>query len=79
MKVGILGAGTMGNGIAHVFALHQYKVVLVDINDKILNIALNNIRTNLSRQIKKKIIDQKTLDNALNNIEISTNIDYFKS
>jgi len=79
MKAGILGAGTMGNGIAHVFALHQYKVVLVDINDKILNIALNNIRTNLSRQIKKKIIDQKTLDNALNNIEISTNIDSFKS
>ena len=78
MKVGILGAGTMGNGIAHVFALHQYKVVLVDINDKILNIALNNIRTNLSRQIKKKIIDQKKLDNALNNIEISTNIDSFK-
>ena len=79
MKAGILGAGTMGNGIAHVFALHQYKVVLVDINDKILNIALNNIRTNLSRQIKKKIIGQKTLDNALNNIEISTNIDSFKS
>tara|TARA_Y100000590_G_C15645894_1_gene986842 strand:+ start:460 stop:1305 length:846 start_codon:yes stop_codon:yes gene_type:complete len=79
MKIGILGAGTMGNGIAHVFALHKYKVMLVDINDKILSNALNNIRVNLSRQIKKEMIDQKTLKNTIDNIEISTNIDSFKS
>ena len=79
MKIGVLGAGTMGNGIAHVFALHKYKVILVDINDKILNNALNNISINLTRQIKKKIIDQKTLESTIDNIKISKNIDSFQS
>ena len=79
MKIGVLGAGTMGNGIAHVFALHKYKVILVDINDKILNNALNNISINLTRQIKKKIFDQKTLESTIDNIKISKNIDSFQS
>ena len=69
----------MGNGIAHVFALHKYKVILVDINDKILNNALNNISINLTRQIKKKIFDQKTLESTIDNIKISKNIDSFQS
>ena len=54
--IGVVGAGTMGNGIAHVFALNNYKVVLVDMNTNILEDALNNIKSNLSRQFKKGII-----------------------
>ena len=37
LMIGVLGAGTMGNGIAHVFALHKYSVILVDVNKSILN------------------------------------------
>ena len=58
MKIGILGAGTMGNGIAHVFAVRKHNVILVDINDKILNNALENIKRNLNRQYNKELIDQ---------------------
>ena len=43
--IGVVGAGTMGNGIAHVFALNNYKVVLVDMNTNILEDALNNIKS----------------------------------
>ena len=39
-KVSIIGSGTMGNGIAHVFATHEYQVSLIDINDEILEISL---------------------------------------
>ena len=39
MKIGIIGAGTMGNGIAHVFSLHENEVILVDISENILNTA----------------------------------------
>ena len=79
MKIGILGAGTMGNGIAHVFAVRKHNVILVDINDKILNNALENIKRNLNRQYNKELIDQNTLDFAANNITISTDIEFFKS
>ena len=78
MKVGVLGAGTMGNGIAHVFALYKHEITLVDINDKILNNALRNINKNLTRQYKKNLIDENTLQSTLNNIEVSTDINSFK-
>ena len=79
MKIGVLGAGTMGNGIAHVFAQYNYKVVLVDVNDKILSNAFNSIEKNLNRQCKKNIINNKDLKNSLSNIELSTEIISFKS
>ena len=43
MKIGVLGAGTMGNGIAHVFSMHGHDVVLVDINSSILDNAISII------------------------------------
>ena len=52
-KIGVIGAGTMGNGIAHVFSLYGYETILVDIDNNILQKALNNITTNMQRQIKK--------------------------
>ena len=53
MYIGILGAGTMGNGIAHVFAQYNYKVILVDLNEDVLEKALTAINKNLNRQLQK--------------------------
>ena len=55
-KIGIIGAGTMGNGIAHVSALSGFDTVLMDINDESVDRGLNTIRNNLKRQVKKEKI-----------------------
>ncbi|SVD73088.1 uncharacterized protein METZ01_LOCUS425942, partial [marine metagenome] len=52
-KIGIIGAGTMGNGIAHVSALSGFDTVLMDINDEFVDSGLNTIRKNLKLQVKK--------------------------
>jgi len=51
--VAVIGAGTMGNGIAHVFAQHGFKVLLVDVNAAQLEKAVATIDKNLSRQVEK--------------------------
>jgi len=58
----VVGAGTMGNGIAHVFALHGYDVVLTDLDEALLEDARGTIESNLSRQVDKEVIapDEKT-------------------
>ena len=73
-EIGIIGAGTMGNGIAHVFSLHGYHVTLIDINNKILDKAVNNIKTNMQRQLKNNIIIESEMLRAINKINISTDI-----
>jgi 3-hydroxybutyryl-CoA dehydrogenase len=73
-KIGIIGAGQMGNGIAHVFALAGYDVILNDINQENLDIAMVKIKTNLSRQISKDLISQTDRDEALGRILISTDM-----
>ena len=75
MNIGIIGSGTMGNGIAHVFSLYSHKVILVDVNEKILNNALETISKNLKRQFSKGHITQSEVNSAIDNIEISTNIE----
>src|SRR6266403_555972 len=52
-RVGVLGAGTMGNGIAHVFARAGYKVILRDVEQRFLDRGLETIGKNLDREIKK--------------------------
>ncbi len=52
--IGVVGSGTMGNGIAHIIALSDIKVVLIDINQEILKKALLNIKRNLNKQLSKK-------------------------
>ena len=47
-KIGVIGAGAMGNGIAHVFSLYGYETILIDISKDILEKASNNIKTMLS-------------------------------
>ena len=51
--VGVIGSGTMGNGIAHVFAQSGYKVILMDIQQAFLDKGLATITKNLDRQVKK--------------------------
>ena len=79
MKVGVLGAGTMGNGIAHVFSQYGHNVVLVDIETKVLSNALDVIKNNLNRQSQKNIINESDVSKILSNIELSTDINSFAS
>lgn len=58
-KVSIIGAGTMGNGIAHVFAQNGFQVTLVDIKQEYIDRGLQAISKNLDRQIKKEIITEQ--------------------
>lgn len=57
-KVAVIGAGTMGNGIAHVFAQSGFDVQFVDIKDEFLEKGLSTISKNLDRQIKKEVISE---------------------
>lgn len=68
-KIGIVGAGTMGNGIAHSFAQSGYKVNLVDISEENLARGLNTIAENLSRMVKKDKISTSDKTGILKNIE----------
>ena len=74
-KISIIGSGTMGNGIAHVFAVHGYHVTLVDVSDEVLSKALETIEKNMDRQVKKEVIAQSDMETALAKIEISTELD----
>ena len=72
--IGVVGSGTMGNGIAHVFAQSNYKVLLVDLNQSILNNAMKTISSNLKRQVKKELITQSQMNHSIDNITTSTNM-----
>ena len=73
-SVGIIGAGQMGNGIAHVSALAGYKVILVDISQTALENALKTIEKNLARQLEKQKISHTQMDVALRNIAINADV-----
>lgn len=68
-NIAVIGSGTMGNGIAHVFAQHDYRVALVDISEEALNKALSTIGKNLDRQIKKEIIEESKKNSTLAHIK----------
>jgi 3-hydroxybutyryl-CoA dehydrogenase len=74
MKVAIVGSGTMGNGIAHLFAQHGHRVMLIDIREEGLTTALETIGKNLSRQVEKGLISVEVRKAALNNISTSTTL-----
>ena len=78
MKIGIIGAGTMGNGIAHVCAINQNDVVLVDLKKSFLDRAITQIKTNLDRQLAKGIINSQLMSLAIDNIQLSTEISDLK-
>ncbi|MEE3503033.1 3-hydroxybutyryl-CoA dehydrogenase [Acidiphilium acidophilum] len=76
-RVGILGAGAMGNGIAHVAALAGLDIVLVDTARPVLDKSLATMAKNLARQVEKSTIDAAARDAALARITPSTTHDAF--
>ncbi|MDC1203395.1 3-hydroxybutyryl-CoA dehydrogenase [Crocinitomicaceae bacterium] len=73
-NIAVIGAGTMGNGIAHVFAQCGYKVNLIDVSSKALEKGLATISKNLDRQVAKEKISTTEKENALNNISTISNL-----
>ena len=73
-NIAVIGSGTMGNGIAHVFAQFDYKVALIDISQPALDKALSTIDKNLDRQVSKGIIDEKKKAATLDNITTYTDM-----
>jgi 3-hydroxybutyryl-CoA dehydrogenase len=74
-NIAVIGAGTMGNGIAHVFAQKGFKVQLIDAQTPALEKAMATIEKNLDRQISKQTITAEDKANTLSNIQISTSIE----
>ena len=77
-SVGIIGAGTMGNGIAQVCAASGIPVVLVDISDQALERGLKAVRSNLDRLVQKEKISETDRDAALARIRCTTQYDELK-
>lgn len=69
-NISVIGAGTMGNGIAHVFAQNDYKVTLIDVSMAQLDRAMENIAKNFDRQIAKGTVTVEQKNKALSNISI---------
>ncbi len=74
MKVSVIGAGTMGNGIAHVFAMNGHDVNLIDISESALEKALATIAKNLDRMVAKQKISEKDKTETLLRISTFTKI-----
>ncbi|MCV9386139.1 3-hydroxybutyryl-CoA dehydrogenase [Reichenbachiella ulvae] len=73
-NISVIGAGTMGNGIAHVFAQNGFQVQLIDISEKALERGLATIEKNLDRQLAKEKITEETKKHTLTNIETVTDL-----
>ncbi len=73
-NITVIGAGTMGNGIAHVFAMNGYQVTIVDIAQAALDKALKTIGKNLDRMVTKERISAADKDATLANISTSTEL-----
>ena len=72
--VGVLGAGTMGNGIAHVFARAGYTVILRDVEERFLQRGMETIGTNLDREIKKGKLSEADKPGVLARLKPTTDI-----
>ncbi|MCE2503472.1 MAG: 3-hydroxybutyryl-CoA dehydrogenase [Chlorobi bacterium] len=70
----VIGAGTMGNGIAHVFAQTGHQVTLVDVDDARIQAGINTISANIDRQVKKGILKTKEKKEALDRIHKSIDL-----
>ncbi|HEU5148276.1 MAG TPA: 3-hydroxybutyryl-CoA dehydrogenase [Chryseosolibacter sp.] len=73
-KIAVIGSGTMGNGIAHVFAQNGFEVALIDVSADALKKALSTIEKNLDRQVAKETITESIKKSALANITTSTTL-----
>ena len=73
-NIAVIGAGTMGNGIAHVFAQNGYKVNLIDISTEALDKAFKTIEKNLDRMLSKEKITTETKEKTISNLHKITNL-----
>ncbi|WZL89128.1 3-hydroxybutyryl-CoA dehydrogenase [Salinimicrobium sp. 3283s] len=73
-NIAVIGAGTMGNGIAHTFAQFGYKTNLIDISEESLEKGMKTISGNLDRMVSKEKISEEDKTNTLNNITTFTQI-----
>ncbi|MGE5798320.1 MAG: 3-hydroxybutyryl-CoA dehydrogenase [Ignavibacteria bacterium] len=74
-KVSVIGGGTMGNGIAHVFALKGFNVNLVELNNELASKSIKNISANMDRQVKKGIITEDEKSQAIKRITSVAGLD----
>ena len=77
--IAVIGGGTMGNGIAHIFAQYGFNTTLIDTKQEFLDKALNTIKANLERQAKKGVIPADKVAQTLSHIKTTTNIDEAKN
>lgn len=73
-NIAVIGAGTMGNGIAHTFAQSGFKVKLIDLSESNLKRGIDTISKNLDRQVAKDLISETDKENTLSNISTFTDI-----
>jgi len=73
-KVAVIGAGTMGNGIAHVFAQNGYDVTLIDISESALERALGTVKKNLDRMIGKGTISEEVKASTIGRLRTHTSL-----
>lgn len=71
-NIAVIGSGTMGNGIAHIFVQHGFSVTLIDISEEALKKAEATIEKNLGRQVEKGLITEATKNNAMANLSTTT-------
>jgi 3-hydroxybutyryl-CoA dehydrogenase len=74
-RIVVVGAGQMGNGIAHVFAQSGYRVTMVDVSREALERGQATIKKNLDRQVKKGTISTEASDETLGRVELSEKLD----
>ncbi|MEO5647728.1 MAG: 3-hydroxyacyl-CoA dehydrogenase NAD-binding domain-containing protein, partial [Chitinophagaceae bacterium] len=72
--IAVIGAGTMGNGIAHLFAQYGFTTNLIDVSEESLSRALTTISKNLDRQVTKEIISAEIKIKTLANIKTFTSL-----
>ena len=73
-KIAVIGAGTMGNGIAHVFAQHGFDVQLIDISEDSLKRGMTAIQKNLDRMVAKWVLNAEKVEETLSNIKTTTDL-----
>ena len=78
-KIAVIGGGTMGNGIAHVFAVKGYEVFLTEMTDNLYDRAINTISSNLDRQVKKQVLSENEKKNSIDRITKTIGIDNIPS
>lgn len=77
-KVGVIGAGTMGSGIAQVFAQAGYDVIMIDIEQRFIDNAISNIKKSLAKMVEKAKITQEAMDKTLAKIKTGLDLNLVK-